>query len=76
MVNGYKKVKYLCLTYRPFHETLPRSSAFINWISIRFYETACIYICILFSDYPLLPDPYESTHVFVDNSKVKKGYYD
>ena len=23
----------------PFHKTLPRSSAFINWISIRFYET-------------------------------------
>ena len=23
----------------PFHKTLPRSSAFINWISVRFYET-------------------------------------
>ena len=27
--------------YRPFHKTLPRSSAFINWISVRFYETDC-----------------------------------
>ena len=30
----------LC-TYRPFHKTLPRSSAFVNWISVRFYETGC-----------------------------------
>ena len=29
------------LFYRPFHKTLPRSSAFINWISVRFYETDC-----------------------------------
>ena len=28
--------------YRPFHKTLPRSSAFINWISVSFYETDCI----------------------------------
>ena len=28
------------ITYRPFHKTLPRSSVFINWISVRFYETA------------------------------------
>ena len=27
--------------YRPFHKTLPRSSAFVNWISVRFYETGC-----------------------------------
>ena len=27
------------LIYRPFHETLPRSSAFV--ISVRFYETDC-----------------------------------
>ena len=27
--------------YRPFHKTLPRSSAFVNWISLRFYETDC-----------------------------------
>ena len=25
--------------YRPFYKTLPRSSAFFNWISVRFYET-------------------------------------
>ena len=29
------------LSYRPFHKTLPRSSAFINWISVRFYGTGC-----------------------------------
>ena len=28
--------------YRPFHKTLPKSSAFINKISVRFYETDCI----------------------------------
>ena len=27
--------------YRPFHKTLPRSSAFVNVISGRFYETGC-----------------------------------
>ena len=29
------------LWYRPFHKTLPRSSTFVNWISVRFYETDC-----------------------------------
>ena len=29
------------LSYRPFHKTLPRSSAFVNWILVRFYETGC-----------------------------------
>ena len=28
----------MCI-YSPFHKTLPRSSAFVNWLSIRFYET-------------------------------------
>ena len=28
--------------YRPFHKTLPRSSAFVKWISVKFYETGCI----------------------------------
>ena len=27
------------LKYRPFHKTLPRSSAFVNRISVRFYES-------------------------------------
>ena len=36
-----------CLTfvhkvYRLFHKTLPRSIAFVNWISLRFYETGCV----------------------------------
>ena len=26
----------------PFHKTLPRTSAFLNWISVRFYEIDCI----------------------------------
>ena len=30
--------------YRPFHKTLPRSSAFVNWISVRFNETESIII--------------------------------
>ena len=29
-------------TYRPFHKTLPRFSAFLNWLSVIFYETDCI----------------------------------
>ena len=28
--------------YRPFLKTLPRSITFVNWISVRFYETCCI----------------------------------
>ena len=30
----------------PFHRTLPRSSAFVNCISVRFYETGCISIIL------------------------------
>ena len=29
--------------YRQFHKTLPRSSVFLNWISVRFYEMDCMY---------------------------------
>ena len=32
----------LPLQYRPFHKTLPKSRAFINRTSVRFYETDCI----------------------------------
>ena len=28
--------------YRPFHKTLPRSSALVKRISVRFHETGCI----------------------------------
>ena len=27
-------------SYRPFHKTISRSSAFVNWISVWFYETS------------------------------------
>ena len=30
------------ITYRPLYKTLPRSNLFVNWISVRFYETDCI----------------------------------
>ena len=33
---------FLELKYRPFHKTLPRSSASVNGVSVRFYETDCI----------------------------------
>ena len=36
------------LIYRQFHKTLPRSSAFVNWISVRFYEIDCIMIYMNF----------------------------
>ena len=32
---------YKTLTYHPFHKTLPRSKPFVNWISVRFYDTGC-----------------------------------
>ena len=32
---------YYQFKYLTFHKTLPRSSAFENWISVRFYETDC-----------------------------------
>ena len=38
--RGFPEIGSL-LSYRPFHKTLPRSSAFVNWISVRFYETGC-----------------------------------
>ena len=27
--------------YRPFHKTLPRSGAFVEWIPVRFFEKDC-----------------------------------
>ena len=40
-MNGIVSVTliFLCLMYRPFHKTLPRSSASINRNTVRFYET-------------------------------------
>ena len=35
---------HLMLIYRPFHKTLPRVTAFIKWISVRFYETDVVQI--------------------------------
>ena len=32
------------LMYRPFHKTLHRSNASVNWMSVRFYETDCIQV--------------------------------
>ena len=40
--NFFVIFSYLLNTYRPFHKTLPRSSSFVNWISVRFNETGCI----------------------------------
>ena len=34
------------LSARPFHKTLPRSRAFVNWISVRFYEKEYIFMFI------------------------------
>ena len=30
--------------YPPFYKTLPKFSAFVNWMSVRIYETDCIQI--------------------------------
>ena len=29
--------------YSPFHKTLPSYSAFVNWISVMYYEMDCMY---------------------------------
>ena len=35
-------IKSFCIIiYLPFHKTLSRSSAFLNWLSVRFYECIC-----------------------------------
>ena len=44
--NMIKMLKEEDFFYRPFHKTLPRSSAFVYWISVRFYETESIYIYV------------------------------
>ena len=31
----------IVIVLSPFQKTLPRLSAFVNWISVRFYETVC-----------------------------------
>ena len=42
--------------YRPFHKTLPRSSAFINRIQVRFYGTDCTWSVNSFiGDYISIP---------------------
>ena len=33
---------FIYLSQRPFHKTLPKSNAFMNRISVRFYETDCM----------------------------------
>ena len=35
-----------------YHKTLPRSSVFVNWFSVRFYEMDCI-ICTTLSEISL-----------------------
>ena len=44
LLSDRNKTHLRIFTYRPFHKTLPRSSAFVNWILVRFYETDCIII--------------------------------
>ena len=36
--NSQKEKSFLFM-YHPFHKTLPRSNAFVNWFSVRFYGT-------------------------------------
>jgi len=49
--------------YRPFHKTLPRSSLFVNWISLRFYETYCIRKQIIFQYAIMTVNAYFEFHV-------------
>ena len=34
-------MRHPLLVCDPFHETLPRSSVSVNWLSVRFYEMDC-----------------------------------
>ena len=45
---------YFVINNRPFHKTLPRSNASVNWMSVRFYETDCIQ-CSFFSSMKYVP---------------------
>ena len=49
-------------SYRPFHKTLPRSTGFVNRISVRFYETDCINLFQNIQDmfFPLYVSSYEN----------------
>ena len=47
--------------YRPFHKTLLRSSAFVNWSSVRFYETVCIMSKTTVSIYKCIHNYFERT---------------
>ena len=40
-LSGVSCIVLINLDCRQFHKTLPKSNAFINWISVRFYETVC-----------------------------------
>ena len=42
-LEEHERIQYTYITYRPFHKTLPRASAFVYWISVRFYESDCMY---------------------------------
>jgi len=43
-----------CLLYRPFHNTLPRSSVFVNRISVRIYEMDCMRISLRTNSFLML----------------------
>ena len=55
---------FIVYIYRPFHKTLLRSSALVNWISARFYETDCTWRPILTSPFghctEICPEPLET----------------
>ena len=40
---SYSACPYMMVMYRLFHKTLPRSNVIVNWISVRFYETGCVF---------------------------------
>ena len=42
ILQRYFETNKVIILLSPFQKTLPRSSAFVNWISARFYETGGI----------------------------------
>ena len=69
--NIFRQYKiFLYLLYRLFHKTLPISSAFLNWISVRFYGTGCTKIKLRYIS--LLPEIYISRNMGKDKSDLQK----
>ena len=58
-----------CLLYRPFHNTLPRSSVFVNRISVRIYEMDCMRISLRTNSFLML------YYVYIQGVEFKSAHF-